>query len=303
MAMFAKKQEGDHKTGAEGGGAPALTSTPAGARRLRNRGGDPAAPRAAGRPESRSGGARRSRNAGVAERASVRHHRGREQEAEGDAGAHRVPARQGRRAREAARRAPQGDRGAGGRSERDDDGEGAAADGREVGGYSDAAARSACPARTRRRCWATSCPKSQPARTSRSPNRAAPRAGRGYATRPSWLVRAEKPVHQREQLLRHHRPEQQRDAAQILDGPAQRHERNEIRARVAPQDADQLAAAEPLQIQIEDDQTGHRLHQHLGGFQAGRDSGHREARLLQHATKLTPAPRIGVRQQNHYMTT
>ena len=29
MAMFAKKQEGDHKAGAEGGGAPATTSTPA----------------------------------------------------------------------------------------------------------------------------------------------------------------------------------------------------------------------------------------------------------------------------------
>ncbi len=67
--------------------------------------------------------------------------------------------------------------------------------------------------------------------------------------------------------------------------------------------ADQLAAAQPLQIQIEDDETGHRLHQHLSGLQAGGDSGHREARLLQHATKLTPAPGIGVRQQNHYMTT
>jgi len=30
MAMFAKKQEGDHKTGAEGGGSPAITSTSAG---------------------------------------------------------------------------------------------------------------------------------------------------------------------------------------------------------------------------------------------------------------------------------
>ena len=30
MAMFAKKQEGDHKTGAEGGGAPATSGTPAG---------------------------------------------------------------------------------------------------------------------------------------------------------------------------------------------------------------------------------------------------------------------------------
>jgi hypothetical protein len=297
MAMFAKKQEGDHKTGAEGGGAPATTGTPAG------RGGygiAEAIQLLRGLPVDQNPDlvvrvvratlaslsvhlsdiiedANKKQKA-TQERIASQHTK--VAELEKQLGEHRkeiaaleADLKETTTVKERLQMAE------------------------KVGGDSDAAAR-----RLARSAHGDAVGQ-QVARRVGQQGLAAPQTRLRLRDVAVVLVRAEKVVNQREQLLRRHRPEQQRDAAQILDSAAQRHERNEIRARIAPQDADQLPAAEPFQIQIEDDETGHRLHQHLSGFQAGRDSGHREARLLQHATKLTPAPGIGVRQQNHYMTT
>ena len=45
---------------------------------------------------------------------------------------------------------------------------------------------------------------------------------------------------------------QHRNTAQILDGAGQRDDRDEVRARVVPKQLDQLAAAQPFQVQVDD---------------------------------------------------
>ena len=191
--------------------------------------------------------------------------------------------------------APQGDRDAGGRPERDDDGEGTAADGREGRG-----APTPLPLRERaprpahdHAAAATSCTEEAAARISRC----APRRVRlGDAAVVVARAGAETDRPARAAAPRSTGRSSSGMPPQILDGAAQRDERNEIRARVAPQHARSAGGRSAISVQVEDDEARHRLHQHLSGLQARRDSGHRKARLLQHATKLTPGPRIGVRQ-------
>ena len=109
------------------------------------------------------------------------------------------------------------------------------------------------------------------------------------------------PVHQRQQLLGRHRTEQDRDAAQVLVAAAERHQRDDRGVPVVADHTDQLAPAQPFEVQVQHDEPRHRLHQHLGGFQTGRDRGHRIACPFQHRAKHAPGRRIGVCQENHYL--
>ena len=154
--------------------------------------------------------------------------------------------------------------------------------------------------RSSRRCWETSGPNESATRISRSAPQTrcattvfplvAPRRRRGgdyYFFRAQddeavVLGRAGQEVlRDRQQLLRRDRAQQQRYAAQILDGAADRHQRDKERARVAPQDPDQLAPAEPLQVEVEDDQARRGLHQDLRRLQSRGDGSNRVSGPLQ----------------------